>query len=115
MCCVWMLMSLIIQLSGECGNTSEMNPPYHFYLLHILLLTYSVSRHLQHHVRNGRQSRSRAVRQTGTQSDWNPENVSCMFCPSRATLREPTTAHFSLSSHQNPFISAWTLSLPLHM
>lgn len=27
MCCVWMLMSLIIQLSGECGNTSEMNPP----------------------------------------------------------------------------------------
>lgn len=27
MCCVWMLMFLIIQLSGECGNTSEMNPP----------------------------------------------------------------------------------------
>lgn len=26
-CGVWMLMPLIIQLSGGCGNTSEMNPP----------------------------------------------------------------------------------------
>lgn len=57
-------------------ETSEMNPP-HFYLLHILLvLTYSVSTahawswHLQHHVRNGCQSHSRAVSQTGIKSDW---------------------------------------------
>lgn len=117
-----MLMSLIIQLSGGCGNTSEMNPPPPTFICSASFSCWPAAFHDISNIMSETVVRvipERLVRQelkvTGSEDKPpDPGNVSCMFCPFRATLREPTTAHTStwapaknLSSLPLPHVMTW--------